>query len=416
MEAINSYYEDQYHKQFSLIGDESLVQYCKTMEDFIVFVTRLPNLPLVVQGADDDDDWLRLTQGDLRDKATALKANPTQERLHDLILEILRPFQQQPVHNRHPMANFVKFACHKPGGGYLKVSEIVHLLVHLIHCARLAIFHQLTLHTQEDQREDILQMIRIRFGFFFFFFFPALVFTFLLGLLTISFYLSFFLCLFFPHRPSSAFSYLARLKALAKAHDEGGNAKAKLEFIGNDLTSVLIGGNIISVKVLSSMYRKLLAELYTDLANLTFGKNITTNLAGMFEREDLGNDRAGFTTVKNHGAATMNRLWTHPDLGKTLSLNSLAHRKPIDVNLFFFFFIFQCDILMLKRGRGPPDTSTTVLRSSRRCSPPFISPQVNLHAPPSCRVLRGGILSSVRGASIILRVCASPCPQLRFWC
>ena len=129
------------------------------MEDFIVFVTRLPNLPLVVQGADDDDDWLRLTQGDLRDKATALKANPTQERLHDLILEILRPFQQQPVHNRHPMANFVKFACHKPGGGYLKVSEIVHLLVHLIHCARLAIFHQLTLHTQEDQREDILYQI-----------------------------------------------------------------------------------------------------------------------------------------------------------------------------------------------------------------------------------------------------------------
>jgi len=201
LEAINSYYEDQYHKQFSLIGDESLVQYCKTMEDFIVFVTRLPNLPLVVQGADDDDDWLRLTQGDLRDKATALKANPTQERLHDLILEILRPFQQQPVHNRHPMANFVKFACHKPGGGYLKVSEIVHLLVHLIHCARLAIFHQLTLHTQEDQREDILQMIRIRFGFFFFFFFPALVFTFLLGLLTISFiFLSFFVYFFLTDR------------------------------------------------------------------------------------------------------------------------------------------------------------------------------------------------------------------------
>ena len=139
---------------------------------------------------------------------------------------------------------------------------------------------------------------------------------------------------------------MARLKALAKAHDDGGSPKAKLEYVDHSLTSVVISGNTVSVAQLGELYSNLLNELERDLKAITFGLDVTGSLASLFLKEELGNDEPGFTTVKNKGKVTMTALFRHPDKGTPQSLFwsfvdqccSLFSSQP---HSFFFLFFFS---------------------------------------------------------------------------
>jgi len=161
LDAINSYHEDQYHEQFRRVETASLKEYTKTLQDFLIFLTRLAGYPIEQNEVVDIDGWLRLEEP-LCVQATELIAAPTMVRLHTVMLTVLKPFAEQPAHNQHPVANFVKFSCHMPAGGFMKISGILHMLVHLIHAARLVTYNQMTLNRLERDRREILQMIRIQ--------------------------------------------------------------------------------------------------------------------------------------------------------------------------------------------------------------------------------------------------------------
>jgi len=105
-----------------------------------------------------------------------------------------------------------------------------------------------------------------------------------------------------------------------------------LEYVDWSLKEVVIGGNTLSPEIIGGVYSELLIGLESKLVKLTFGGNFVTKpLHALFAKEDLGNDSAGFTTIKNRGKATLNALWEHAERGKSSLVDRGSFRSRFEV-------------------------------------------------------------------------------------
>ena len=92
--------------------------------------------------------------------------NPNQATLHRLLIAFLQPLERSVGRSHLPVAWFVRLYSRKPSGEFESLSHINHVLVRLIHAARLVTFKELGENPGEEERKKILGMVHTEYLFF----------------------------------------------------------------------------------------------------------------------------------------------------------------------------------------------------------------------------------------------------------
>jgi len=165
---INSYNENDFQGHFNLLEHDSQKEYTATLEKLVLFLTRLCAFPSAEHDNSEEvaeDEWLLLSHHIHQHASMLLSPQATVNDLHLLLVAVFAVFHVAPERDDHITANFVKFSVNKREGGFIALSTLIHQLVHIIHMVRLVAFEELgALHDDQD-REEVLQIIRIRFVF-----------------------------------------------------------------------------------------------------------------------------------------------------------------------------------------------------------------------------------------------------------
>lgn len=177
MRAVNAHHDNSEKGIFSIVEEDSRPAYLATLNSFVVFLSRLPAPPPLPgngdnqpEASDDDEDEPTAPAAsaahlpeNLALLMTRFKTEKSTKSLHRLLRQLFQPREYGSARLSHPTGLFFQLNAVQPDGSLANLTNLNHLLVHLIYSARLLTLWEIALHKPKTQgdREKILHMIRI---------------------------------------------------------------------------------------------------------------------------------------------------------------------------------------------------------------------------------------------------------------
>ena len=159
---INCYQQGVQHGYFSIVEEGSQKLYLATFTKLVLFVCRLSTIS--------NDLSCKLPEELVLGINLYLENENDIELLHNWLVILLKPFEEETRRSEHPIGWAVHFLSKtEDGKSFVSLSTINHYLVQLIHACRLVTYKELiNKKPNQKDRKEILQMVQITFVFSYF--------------------------------------------------------------------------------------------------------------------------------------------------------------------------------------------------------------------------------------------------------
>ena len=107
---------------------------------------------------------------------------------------------------------------------------------------------------------------------------------------------------------NSAFSFCANLRHLAKKKEKEETPKARLEFLNEECTEMMIDGHRVTISMLAKVYKGLIQDLRKTLKELCGGKHLTVNLAELAKGDNPNDRTTGYSPFPDDSEKVMRTI------------------------------------------------------------------------------------------------------------